>query len=342
MLSNNKKILVASVAALAMTSGAFAAKSGRAQIEKLPPAPMQSDRPGVSFEGGDPDPSMKTMAPVAQEKVNYDEVGYADIGSMDGGRVAIATPALPTGSYAEVTDLASGRTILTVVEAGPVARGRIASLSSAAAAQLGLSADGGVRVRRTNPPSFERNALAGGGQAAERLETPPTLLNALRKKLGPRPAGVAVAAAPRPKAPPARPAPPMRPVAPPPPAAEPTPPEFAAAEAEVAASAGDGRFIEEEARPHWRVGKMASAAPQPRPVPQPMARQEPSWNWYLQVAAFSSEPRARAAASRIGGSVIRAGSVYRVRSGPYASEAAARGAVGAMAAKGYPGARITR
>lgn len=350
------KLFLGSALAL-LATGALAKRD---KLEELPPAPVVEA----------PQPFQPAMP---QDKVNYDEVGYA--GSLDADGVAIAHPSLPIGSFAEVTSLSSGRTILTMVaSAGPLAKGQIAALTPAAVAQLGL-ADGsaGVRVRRTNPPEHERAALRNGGQAAERLETPPALLNALRKKLGAPPVGVL--AKPVPAKPMAAPKPVMAKRPPPPPAPLPAPipapperagadfdtPEGAAAVAVADAEAAapmpprqDGRFIEEEYRPHWKVGRTPEAGtlppvakPRPpvtrpivKPAPRPVA--QPSGSWYVQVAAFSSAANARATASRVGGGIVQAGSIYRVRTGPYASEAAARAALGPLAAKGYRGARITR
>jgi rare lipoprotein A len=60
----------------------------------------------------------------------------------------------------------------------------------------------------------------------------------------------------------------------------------------------------------------------------------------VQVAAFSSKDRANLAAKKLGGTVSPSGALFRVRLGPFASEAAARTAVNQAAAKGYPGGRI--
>ena len=64
--------------------------------------------------------------------------------------------------------------------------------------------------------------------------------------------------------------------------------------------------------------------------------------YYIRVGSFSTEARAGVAARQVGGSVQVAGRYWRVRSGPYASETAAKAALGPVAAKGYRDARITR
>ena len=118
-----------------------------------------------------------------EDKLNYDQVGYAAIGAGEG--VSIAHRTLPLPSYAEVTSLETGRTILVrVTERGPMTGARLIALSPAAAAQLGASADHtAIRIRRVNPPEQERAALRGGGQAPARMNTPISLVNVLRRRL---------------------------------------------------------------------------------------------------------------------------------------------------------------
>jgi len=183
---------------------------------------------------------------VPADTADYDEVGFASwYGDERAGQptangerfnpeaVSAAHRTLPMPSYVEVTALDTGRTILVRInDRGPFSGNRLIDLSAAAARQLGL-AEGGVgpvRVRRVNPPEFERAALRAGGSAAERLTTSPALLAALRSKLGLTPslpapqvvaqaasAPMAVAAAAEPASPPAAPA--QSTAAPPPPVA---------------------------------------------------------------------------------------------------------------------------
>jgi rare lipoprotein A len=61
---------------------------------------------------------------------------------------------------------------------------------------------------------------------------------------------------------------------------------------------------------------------------------------YVQVAALSTEARARTLAASIGGSVVPGGKLYRVRTGPYADRQAAQNARDALARRGYGGANI--
>jgi len=91
----------------------------------------------------------------------------------------------------------------------------------------------------------------------------------------------------------------------------------------------------------------ASYAPPPRrprpaasaPVPAPVA----SGGYFVQVAALSSRDRAVALSSSLGGgSVVQAGNVWRVRTGPYRDAASAQRARDALAARGYGGAQVVR
>ncbi len=333
-------------------------KTPGAAAQASPPSPIYTP-----IEGGDRDPALPpySMA-IAQDRVSYDEVGYASwygperagtaLASgevFDPAAVSAAHASLPVPSYAEVTDLRTGRTILVRInDNAPPPKGHLVALSLGAARQLGVETEGvfAARIRRTNPPDFERNALAAGRTATERLATPPALLNALRKRLGPAPvaAAVAVPAAAKivPKLTSKSPMPP-KPVVSPKPAMLPKVAEVQSRPEHPPAS-GDARFVEDNAQPHWNPALVNKSLEPAAPMTQRPAAtaKAAAGGWYLQVAAFSTEARAAASAARVGGTVIRAGSIFRVRTGPYPSHGAARAAVGAMAAKGYPGARVTR
>jgi|CXWL01.1.fsa_nt_gi rare lipoprotein A len=232
------------------------------------------------------------------EKANYDEVGYAswygkELAGNKTGNGEIFDPQAISGahrtlalpSFVEVTNLETGRTILVRVnDRGPFSKDRIIDLSQGAARQLGVEGQGvfSVRVRRVNPPEFERRALQNGRAAAERLPTPPALLNALRKRLGPSQAKVA-------------------------------------------------NPVEKSQAPVMR-----------NVVKAPIVSATRLGQYYIQVGSFSTEARAGVAARQVGGSVQVVGRYWRVRSGPYASETAAKAALGPVAAKGYRDARITR
>ncbi|HEX7693165.1 MAG TPA: SPOR domain-containing protein, partial [Sphingomonas sp.] len=77
------------------------------------------------------------------------------------------------------------------------------------------------------------------------------------------------------------------------------------------------------------------AAPVPHAAPA-------TRGFYVQVAAFSSQPRAAALARSLGGQVIAGGALWRVRLGPYATQNQARQARDGAAARGYGDARVVR
>lgn len=324
-------------------------------------APAADERPLI----GDPyviDGRIYTPADV----LSLDEVGYAAVlPEGEGGRTAngeayvagaitAAHRTLPIPSYVEVTAIDSGRTILVRInDRGPLLADRIIALSPGAARQLGIASDGtaGVRVRKVNPLEQDRRILRTGSPAAERLETPPGLRTALAKKLPPRPAplrqAVRTAGLPDAVAAPVQPAPivrttpveastPATPVPAPVATVEPTP------EVRLVRPVRNGTSVAQPAPPKPAV---ASTPPAPKPAPPPSPAAPPKaapargGGYVVQVAALSSRARADALARAVGGYVMPVGSLFRVRTGPYPSEAAARSAAGSIHAKGYAEAR---
>ncbi|MBL9066449.1 MAG: septal ring lytic transglycosylase RlpA family protein [Sphingopyxis sp.] len=286
------------------------------------PAPVQSAG-GVSdtpVKIGDPYTIAGTTYTPA-DIADYDDVGYASwYGDELAGRptangetfdpagISAAHKTLPLPSYVEVTALDTGRTILVRVnDRGPMVGDRLIDLSRGAAEQLGLT-DGvsAVRVRRTNPPAAERAQLRTGRAVPERIATPDSLLSILRTKLK---------AMPVPKAPTAAPPVETQPAAP---------------IASGKAKPGDDRLAIQKPKP---AAKPATPA---KPVPAV------SGKFVVQVGAFSSESRADAAAKSVGGTVSKAGNLWRVRIGPFASDAEARTALGTAKAKGFRDAVVQR
>lgn len=256
------------------------------------------------------------------DQLNYDAVGQAAVQQSLAG-VTAAHKTLPLPSYAEVTSLASGRTILVrLVERGPMENATLLALSPDAAAQLEVGPQAPVRVRRVNPPEIERAALRSGGRAPQRMDTPESLLKVLRRKFAeqspllpppsipPRmPAGLPPTLVTA-KALPGRPGPATAPAATPLPA--PKPP----------------------------------AAPAPRPRDEPRAASTPraitAGSTIVQVAAFSTAERAKSVATKLGGQVSQAGRLWRVRLGPFVGRGEAAAALGKAKAAGYSDARIQR
>lgn len=259
-----------------------------------------------------------TYTPV--DKFNYDIAGYAVVGSEGGAGVSVAERVLPMPSYVEVTDLTSRRTILARVERrGPMTGSNVIEFSPGAAAQLGLAAGARVpvRVRRVNPPENERAQLRSGGRAPERIETPAPLAAVLLRRIP--------GAAPAPVAGPA-------PVAP--------------AKAVTAAKPA----IAVPRAPRLSLPAPATA-PKPAISPVPVRAAAPTapravgpqaGTLVVQVGAFSTRARADIAARQVGGRVSAAGRLFRVRSGPFTTPAAANGALAKAKAAGYSDARIQR
>lgn len=205
---------------------------------------MSADRPQLAFTpallvmlagcggGGDPQ-TIASLAPLSPAAVGsqaadypngadlpppppgparYDTVGYAAVIGESGLSPAIsATHAtLPIGSFIELTALDSGKTIIVIITDGVRPRdGWLLNLSSGAAQALGGGRTGvlSVRVRRIDPPGVDQAALRDGRPATDRIDAPPVLLRALRKRLPSAPRGLA-------RVEPARPAHPARAVRP--------------------------------------------------------------------------------------------------------------------------------
>lgn len=231
----------------------------------------------------------------------YDEVGLATWygEEVSGNATASGAPfrpaaitaahrTLPMGSYAEVTALDTGRTILVLInDRGPGRADRLIDLSRGAAELLGTGTNpmAPVRIRAVAAAPEDAAALAAGRAASSRLPTPPAVLTALRRKLSV----------------------PGDPISP---------------------TAAQGPAT---------VAKASDKAPPRRAEPAKVAR---DGDYHVQVAAFSTEARAKALARRLGGRVEGASGVWRVRLGPFADAATARRARDGAARQGYGDAAI--
>jgi rare lipoprotein A len=236
------------------------------------------------------------------DQLNYDAVGHAAVAADVGQGIAAAHKTLPLPSYVEVTSLNTGKTILVrVEERGPMVNDRLIALSQAASVQLGLAGGNGapVRVRRVNPPEQERAMLRAGEAAPERMETPQALLKVLNRKLAEN-----------------------TPLA----AAKPAPASAVAPQPVPARSVEKERVSTPEISSAEPTGKEAPAAADKHGL-------------VVQVAAFSTEARAEAAAGALGANVSKPGKYWYVRLGPYASQADASAG---LAKAGYGDARIQR
>ena len=244
-----------------------------------------------------------------EDKLNFDQVGYAAVGAGEG--VTIAHRTLPLPSYAEVTSLETGRTILVrVTERGPMAGSSLIALSPAAAAQLGAATDRtAIRIRRVNPPEQERAALRSGGQAAARMNTPISLVNVLRRKLD---AGLAAIAIPGTAASVMMPAPPPAP-----------------APATVIAAKLPPKIAVAPVKPVIAITKPAANPPQKGAL-------------VVQIGAFGTSARGSEAALKVGGKVSPSGKLFRVRMGPFSARGEAEAALAKAKHAGYSDARIQR
>ncbi len=349
--------------------------------------------------------SMPTAFPaMAQDSTQHDDVARASVFNETLPGYSASYAALSVPSYAEITRLDNGKTILIQIASNNNSANAL-GLSTSAAQALGIT-DGmtPVRVRKVSPPEEEQSALRFGQKAGDRLETPEILLVALRKKYAALGSSIAVASA-KPSASakpniaprPVRPAP--KPVQMPvqvssgigpsgqtgadyqtlpsrhndvvPPVAT-TPVEVAVTQSadetpkpsvvrvkrgatvQVAQVDKNDRFIIE----NGGMITLPSTAPD-----GPSDSQDTTPNsgeaftmetadtgssakakgaYYVQVAAFSNPARASTLAQKIGGKVIRAKSIYRVKMGPYANAQDAQSAISTASARGFPGARIMR
>lgn len=262
-----------------------------------------------------------THTPV--DVLNYDEVGYATAAEPGVGGISAEHRTLPLPSYVEVTSLESGRTILVRVEKrGPMTNARLIALSPDARAQLGVGEGTPVRVRRVNPPEDERAELRADRVASLRMETPPGLLDVLKRKLpavgsaslnrtdGDAPATIA--------------SPPTSPIR----AVDPNTgvPSMAVA-------------LEDEVT----LGTPAPSSAAPAPIPpEPVQTATPAatGNYAVQAGAYSSKAAAERVAQSIDGYLEPVGRLWRVRTGPFATRGQASAALAKVRGAGYSGAQI--
>jgi rare lipoprotein A len=331
-----------------------------------------------------------TVADVSYEpedRLNYDKVGYAALDPKGGSTISGENHTLPLPSYVEVTSLQTGKTILIRLERrGPMDGNQLIGLSEGAMEQLGATAGTPVRVRRVNPPEEERALLRAGKRAPERIDTPMSLVDVLRRKL---PGGEGPVTAPSTdltrKGPSTVPVPPSAAnpapapsaasnavaVAPKPAIASdanaaPTPPKpqpVAASSSpplppleQVGATKGqlqpvtisspqqqDFPWIKstEEPKP-VTVAEQSHKPATPKAVPPkaPPPKAAPSKGYVVQAGAFSTHKRAQKVAETIDGRVSPTGSLYRVRTGPFASRKEAEASLAKVRAAGYSDARI--
>ncbi|MGN6279208.1 MAG: SPOR domain-containing protein [Sphingomonas sp.] len=309
----NKQALGALTTIGLLASGAAAAQLKPAGVPAVAPV-------------GDPTPpsDMPTAAGpsgTSTTLTRFDQVGYADVGSQSG--VVASGTGLPVG-FAEVTDLATGHTILVKTDATPSASGILVNLSPTAAHLLGLVGGGQVRVRQVDPIAADQVALDQGRSASPRLDAPPILLAGLRAQMAQVPAPAA-AKAPAPaiaKEPPKSPVTNHAATAPGASYSAPGKPALPAVKA----------IAEPKPKAVAAVPKPVAAKPQPKPAA--------TGKYQVRVGAFSSAANARALAAKLGGHVSTSGKFTLVELGPFADAAAAKSARDGAAKRGYGDARV--
>ncbi|HSX57336.1 MAG TPA: SPOR domain-containing protein [Sphingomonas sp.] len=274
---------------LLATTGAGATQ----RLEELPPASAgQGAPPSVAAPQG--------SSQLRPGEARFDRVGRA--ASTEGEGTFALSGELAPGSFAEVTALDSGKTILVQVRGE--GSGLIA-LSTAAAAQLGAASGAPVRVRRVTVTPQDSALLSAGRAAPIRADAPQALLVGLRRMLAER-APVATRPAPT--------------------GVKPMPARVATTQPAKLPPA----------KPQPVRVEPVKAAPKPAPKAAPATR----GNLIVQVAALSNAQRARVLADQLGGSVRSAGNIHRVQLGPFADKAAAERARADAAKRGYGDARI--
>jgi rare lipoprotein A len=315
----------------AALAGCTAAGGGSTALAS---APLQGTGPAADYPVvvGEPYRVGDTLY-TPLDTFNYDEVGYAAADTGQG--ISASHHTLPLPSYAEVTSLESGRTILVRVERrGPLDGDALIALAPAALDQLGAGAGEPVRVRRVNPPEDERAFLRAGRAAPLRMDTPEALLTVLQRKL-PQNGGVSPVQS-------AAPAALAQVELPPSTAADNSPPAQAAPLPPLASRAAAESI-------GLKAPVVVARLEQPEPARQTEAPQPPeahqaatsaSGAYVVQAVALSSRERAQRVASAIGGSVSQAGKFYRVRTGPFATHSQAEASLAKVRAAGYSDARI--
>ncbi|PKP91435.1 MAG: SPOR domain-containing protein [Alphaproteobacteria bacterium HGW-Alphaproteobacteria-16] len=169
----------------------LAACGGGERLAELPPAPMGPVEPAdvppsYAVEDGAPPrmPGPQGTSRGGRDAARYDQVGYAGYAGAGEGVYALSAT-LPVNSFAEVTALNTGKTILIRIRG--TGQGLL-ELSGAAAKQLGVTGNPPVRVRQVNVTPQDAALLTAGQAAPPRADAPPALLSGLRKRLGAQPA----------------------------------------------------------------------------------------------------------------------------------------------------------
>ena len=336
-------LLLITVLALGVTS---CGGNGERLGERVIPLGQPVPKGGGVYRIGDPYQVAGTWY-TPREDPRYDRIGRAswygelfhgrrtansEIYDMD--RLSAAHPTLPLPVYAQVTNLANGRTIVVRInDRGPYARDRIIDLSRHSAELLGFRGNGTTDVRvkylgrapLNGDDSYEQRFAANQSWARFAADAPV-------KQSGPSP--IAVSSAPSEDTLPAE------------------NPENLALPWKDAAPPGSAVAREEapepgqlgwQANPRWASARAADGATLPAPKAKP-----PSQGLVIQAGSFKTKENADKASTLLGpiapvdvAPVEVGGEVYfRVRVGPFADEGAAQSALSRVTQAGYQGAKI--
>jgi rare lipoprotein A len=336
-------LLLITVLALGVTS---CGGNGERLGERVIPLGQPVPKGGGVYRIGDPYQVAGTWY-TPREDPRYDRIGRAswygelfhgrrtansEIYDMD--RLSAAHPTLPLPVYAQVTNLANGRTIVVRInDRGPYARDRIIDLSRHSAELLGFRANGTTDVR---VKYLGRAPLNGDDSYEQRFAANQSwarfAANAPLKQSGPGP--IAVSSAPSKDTLPAE------------------NPENLALPWKDAAPPGSAVAREEapepgqlgwQANPRWASARAADGPTLPAPKAKP-----PSQGLVIQAGSFKTKENAEKASTLLGpiapvdvAPVEVGGEVYfRVRVGPFADEGAAQSALSRVTQAGYQGAKI--
>lgn len=304
MRSAASHIAIATTLLLAACGGADARVSGPSADITRGPAGDYPMVLGAPFE-------VDGVTYTPADTLNYDSVGYAS--QAEGEGVSGAHRTLPLPSYVEVTSLETGRTILVrLTRRGPMTGNDVVSLAPGAWMQLGAGAADRVpvRVRRVNPPEAERALLRDGAQAPARMDTPPGLLAALKRKLG-----LVVA----------------------PPVLPSTPPVAAAGALGPTPTVLPSPIPIPQAKAAVKLQSASRAQASAPPAAEPPAAEH---GLFVQAGAYSTRERAEKVARALGGRASAAGKFWRVRTGPHKDRGQADAALANVRAAGYADARV--
>lgn len=286
--------------------------SSGALARKVPVAPVNGPADDYPVVIGDPF-TIDGTTHTPEDRMNYDAVGYAVAG--EGSGVVVAHKILPLPSYAEVTNLETGRTIVVrVTMRGPMQNDALIAVSPATAAGLGIAEAErtAVRVRRVNPPEVERANLRAGEPVPPRMDTPVALLAALKRKLASQEQGGAPVYTPKSVIPD------------PDIAGTIAPPELKAAPI-----------------PKAKPKVAAIAAPKVDSTPATPNSSEAKGT-FVQIGAFSTEDNAKRAAAPLDAGVSKVGKFWVARMGPLSGKAETNAALAKARAAGYGGAMVRR